>query len=244
MSWLDRIPPRNRVATNITKRGFHEPTDRLLGFPLDMCFDSISDHDDRLDPRKNASYVRHDLALKYYYEATVYHQVEGEWCSFPIVYTIYRRDRELRRAEIVDYLRHGTIPARYPPRESGGVINEPMNEENFERMMGRFDMRTLTFLAYSFDSKYPGVPTTVERLYERGSNREVQTHCTTFEETFWTHVSVNRDWGYLRRAFLAQLIVEVRMAGAPYWFIDAKLRAGAIQYRLLTGHDLRFHWAN
>ncbi|KAJ7805725.1 hypothetical protein B0H13DRAFT_2387526 [Mycena leptocephala] len=77
----EEIPPRNRVATNITKRGFHEPTDRLLGFPLDMCFDSISDHDDRLDPRKNASYVRHDLALKYYYEATVYHQVEASACG-------------------------------------------------------------------------------------------------------------------------------------------------------------------
>ncbi|KAJ6612883.1 hypothetical protein B0H10DRAFT_1951999 [Mycena sp. CBHHK59/15] len=241
-NWVGIIPPRNRVPSNITKRGFNEPTDRLLGFPTDMLFDQepmFKDFSMHLDPRRNTMFVRHDLALKFHYESVVYYQIEGEWCSFPVTYTVYRRDRDLLRSEIVDFLRHGSIPARYPLRESGGVINEPMNQENFVHMMSCFCLRNITHNSSFFGEPLP--PRIVERLYERGSNHEVQHHHQAFEERFYDSVYFYqyRDPDYFRRADAKRIIDDIRKSGAPYWFVDAEARALALIYRVVAGKDLQ-----
>ncbi|KAJ6604921.1 P-loop containing nucleoside triphosphate hydrolase protein [Mycena sp. CBHHK59/15] len=126
--------------------------------------------------------------------------------------------------EIVDFLRHGSIPARYPLRESGGVINEPMNQENF-----------------------PLPPRIVECLYERGSNHEVQHHHQAFKERFYDSVYFYqyRDPDYFCRADPKRIIDDIRKSGAPYWFVGAEARALALIYRVVavapgsgTDHDL------
>ncbi|KAJ6583447.1 hypothetical protein DFH09DRAFT_1308956 [Mycena vulgaris] len=237
------IPTRNREPSNITTRGFNDPMDRCLGFPDSALFtpradEKYKDFGRYLDPRRNATFVRHDLALKYTYESVDEWYINGEWYSFPITHTVYRRDRELLRPEIEDFLRHGTIPARYPPRESNGVINEPMNE----RMMSRFCLRTIT-VDYS-PPRFKPFSRTVERLYERSSNLEVQHHHLEFEEQFWSVVYFKQytEPGYFQRATAATIIRDVQSSGRPYWFVDAELRAGAHHYRVLTGEHLRFRW--
>ncbi|KAJ7189277.1 hypothetical protein C8R46DRAFT_1244967, partial [Mycena filopes] len=241
------IPTRNRVPSNITVRGFNDPMDRWLGFPPDALFtpgarEKFRDFGRHLDPRRNATFVRHDLALKYYYETVEEWLIEGEWRSFPITHTVYRRDRELLRTEIEDYLRHKTIPARYPPRVGDGVIHEPMNQDNFERMMSRFSLRSI-ILTFS-PPRFRPFTMTVERLYERSSGLEVQHHHLDFEERFWSSVYFKQytEPGYFQRATAASIIQAVRDSGRPYWFVDAELRAGAHHYRVLTGEHLRFQW--
>jgi hypothetical protein len=73
--------------------------------------------------------------LPYYYDTMQWFDLEGEWVSVPVVRVVYHRDRDLCKSEIEAYLLDGTIPAHYPPRLSGGVVNEPMNEENWECMV-------------------------------------------------------------------------------------------------------------
>ncbi|KAJ7162334.1 hypothetical protein C8R46DRAFT_1353299 [Mycena filopes] len=198
------IPTRNRLPSNITVRGFNDPMDRWLGFPPDALFtpgarEKFRDFGQHLDPRRNATFVRHDLALKYYYETVEEWLIEGEWRSFPITHTVYRRDRELLRTEIEDYLRHKTIPARYPPRVGDGVIHEPMNQDNFERMMSRFSLRSI-ILTFS-PPRFRPFTMTVERLYERSSGLEVQHHHLDFEERFWSSVYFKQytEPGYFQR---------------------------------------------
>ncbi|KAJ6620723.1 hypothetical protein B0H10DRAFT_2215711 [Mycena sp. CBHHK59/15] len=220
------IPSRNREATNITKRGFNDPNDSLLGFPTDML-PSVGEDDDFLDPSRNASWFRHDLALRYHYEHVEYYKYDGEWLSFPVVRTVYRRDRALRKSEIIDYLRHGTIPARYPPRISGGVVNEPMNEENFKRMVSRFYISE-TYILHVLHTE----------LRERRSKRVVQPQSHTFEEHFWRNVATTCSWRYLGHAFPGQILYEVRQRSGKFWYLNAIKRCAAVSYRIREGHNI------
>ncbi|KAJ6626603.1 hypothetical protein B0H10DRAFT_2210902 [Mycena sp. CBHHK59/15] len=220
------IPSRNREATNVTKRGFNDPNDLLLGFPADML-PSVGEDDDYLDPKRNASWFRHDLALPYCYEHVEYYKCEGEWLSFPVVQTVYRCDRALHKSEIVDCLRHGTIPARYPPRISGGVVNDPMNEENFKRMVSRFYISE----TYIFDKLYT-------ELRERRSKCVVQAQSHTFEEHFWRNVATACSWVYLGSAFAGQILWEVHRRSGKFWYLNALKRSEALSYRIREGRNI------
>ncbi|KAJ6608068.1 hypothetical protein B0H10DRAFT_2227192 [Mycena sp. CBHHK59/15] len=220
------IPSRNREASNVTKRGFNDPYDSLLGFPTSML-PSVGEDDDFLDPSKNASWFRHDLALPYHYECVEYYKLEGEWMSFPIVRTVYRRDRALRKSEIINYLRHGIVPARYPPRISGGVVNEPMNEQSFKRMVRRF------YVCETYILHVPHV-----ELRERRSKRVVQYQSHSFEEHFWRNVATACDWSYLGHAYPGQILYEVRQRNGKFWYLNALIRCAAVSYCIRERRDM------
>ncbi|KAJ7700800.1 hypothetical protein B0H17DRAFT_1128655 [Mycena rosella] len=222
------IPPRNRQASNTTKRGFNDPTDSFLGFPSNML-PHVSEDEDLLDPSRNSSWFRHDLALKYYYEDVVHYRLEdtGEWVSFPLVRTVYRRDRDLRKSEIVAYLKHGEVPSRYPPRLSGGVVNEPMNADNFKLMVSRFFINNFTALGRAY-----------EELREHSSGRIVQPTSHAFEEVFWRTVAVACHWDYIKCAYPAQIQRDVRCHGGSYWYLNMLKRCAAVGYRVLEGRDV------
>ncbi|KAJ7743462.1 hypothetical protein DFH07DRAFT_964103 [Mycena maculata] len=208
------IPPRNRVPSNFTTYGFNERTDLLLGFPRDSVPHdpefSTSDGD-ILDPRRNAAWSRHDLALKYCYDTEMWYFLEGEWVSFPVVRYVYRRHRLLRKSEIIAYLTTGEIPQRYPPRESGGVINEPMNSENFERMTPR------------------------EELFERTSGLIVQSDHMAFDEVFWSGPSIFCDRSLLTGDPAVILALMVSRYGPRCWYLNGLERVRAACYRVRTG---------
>ncbi|KAJ7075386.1 hypothetical protein B0H15DRAFT_953613 [Mycena belliarum] len=219
------IPPRNRRPSNITKRGFNEPTDSLLGFPCDFL-PSTSKDEDILDPSRNAAWLRHDLALKYCYEAEVAFSIEGEHYSFPIVRTVYRRDRDLRKSEIVDFIKSGAIPPRYPPRDSNGVVNEPMNAENFRQMVSRFFVHTYVAFGRLFDE-----------LRERSTRRIVQRTPHHLEERFWSTVAVFGDWDHIGNAAPHDILSEVLRCGGEFWYLNALQRCSAVSYRIRTGRN-------
>ncbi|KAF7365288.1 hypothetical protein MVEN_00400600 [Mycena venus] len=225
-SWLNQYPSRNRTPSNITKRGFNDPMDRLLGFPLTMQCEDSTDYD-ILDPRRNASWTRIDLGLKYYYEGVVFYKLEGEYCSFPVVYTVHRRDRELLKSEITDHILHAKIPARYPPRINNGTINEPMNEENFRRMVRRFSIKNLTILGKEY-----------LELRERSSGLLVQSHHLQLEKVFWEYVSIKFGWEYLGHAHPKQVWLNILATGGARWYVDAPKRCAALSYRIRTGYDI------
>jgi hypothetical protein len=86
-----KLFPTYLSPTNVTKRGFSDPQEILLGFPLTL--NPIRDHhDDLIDPRRNASWLRHDLALPYYYDTIQWYELEGEWVPVPVVRVVYHRD--------------------------------------------------------------------------------------------------------------------------------------------------------
>ncbi|KAJ7136541.1 hypothetical protein C8R43DRAFT_1132443 [Mycena crocata] len=223
------IPPRNRNPSSITRRGFNEPTDLLLGFPHTAAphgHSATSNSDsDILDPRPNASLARHDLALQYCYEVVLSYNLGGEYVSVPVVRYVYRRDRDLRKSEIIAFLSTGAIPERYPLRESNGVINEPMNAENFRAMVRRFSLYTTN------DYDGPRI-----RLRERSSGLDVQSHYMQFDEAFWGGPAIMCDKGFLVSSHPQRILAEMQHRfGAKVWYLDSVTRVEGACYRVRTG---------
>ncbi|KAJ7304875.1 hypothetical protein DFH08DRAFT_976473 [Mycena albidolilacea] len=205
--------------SNVTKRGFSDPTQILLGFPL--TYDPIRiRNDDLIDPRRNASWFKHDLALPYFYDTVQYYLVEGEWFSFPVTRTVWRRDRHLSKSEILDYLQRGIIPKRYPPRVTDGVVNEPMNKDNWKLMVRRFYL------------KFPHLP----YVFERSTGYPVQNHYTEFERNLRRVLPLLRSD---QQAFVSQgtdfVLASVIARTGKMWYIDAQLRILLATLRILLG---------
>ncbi|KAJ7756106.1 hypothetical protein B0H14DRAFT_3896358 [Mycena olivaceomarginata] len=120
-----------------------------------------------------------------------------------------RRDRHLCKSEILDYLQHGVIPKRYPPRITDGIVNEPMNEDNWKQMVRRFYL------------KFPHLP----YVFERSTGYPVQSHYTEFEHN-------------LRRvvpSYAATSRLSVIARTGKMWYIDAQLRILFATLRILLG---------
>ncbi|KAJ6571438.1 hypothetical protein B0H19DRAFT_1255410 [Mycena capillaripes] len=220
-----QLAPTYLKPTNITKYGFHDPREILLGFPLNL--EPIRDHhDDLLDPRRNSSWLRHDLALPYYYDTVQYIDAEGQWLPVPVVRIVYRRDRDLRKSEIIDYLCNKKIPSRYPPRLSGGVVNEPMNEDNWKRMVRRFCLKV------NFH--------TGPYLCERSTGRTVQRHYLHFEDNLWMRVVVgHRDPASLAYGGPERLLSEMERKVGRFWYLDLNRRTAVACASMLLGPDFR-----
>ncbi|KAJ7113729.1 hypothetical protein C8R43DRAFT_1138573 [Mycena crocata] len=221
-----KLFPSYLKESNITRFGFNNEHEILLGFPLNL-YPIRDHHNDLLDPRRNSSWLRHDLVLPSYYDTEQYFSIEGEWLPFPITRVVYRRDRDLLKSEILDYLLSGSIPARYPKRESGGVINEPMNEENWKHMVRRF------YLDYE-------IPGGVPFLRERSTGFRVQEHYMHFEDNLWMRGVVDA----LRPETVAigpkHLVAEVNKRVDQFWYPDVRLRAAIARLRILIGPEFRY----
>ncbi|KAF8216756.1 hypothetical protein K438DRAFT_1953657 [Mycena galopus ATCC 62051] len=223
-TWITQ-PSAERAPSNHLVRGFHPSPDIHLGFPGLFPQESLDSYD-LVDPRRNAGFVPHDLALRYAYETDEEFLVEGEYMTFPVVRYVYRRDRDLRWSEIKRYLLDGSIPFRYPPRSPAGLpwINEPMNVENFARIANRFRR--------------------VERgdwceLYERSSGKLVQMRPTDFEDDFFYGPCSRFQLNYLSIARPGAVLSLIRLMGRRRWYLDAFRRARLsslyIQLCILTG---------
>jgi hypothetical protein len=151
----------------------------------------------------------------------------GECVPFPVVRYVYRRDRELRKSEIIAFLRTGEIPERYPTRESNGVINEPMNAENFRQMVRRFFLKTLDI---------GGRPYT--ELRERSSGLIVQPHYMDFEERFWRGPAITCSWKYLSTGHPKSILALMLLLGRKCWYLNAVERVKAASYRIRTGRNM------
>ncbi|KAJ7182568.1 hypothetical protein C8R43DRAFT_940703 [Mycena crocata] len=221
-----KLFPAYLRPTNITKRGFSDPREIFLGFPLNL--DPIRDHyNDLLDPRRNSSWLRHDLALPYYHDTVEHFNIAGEWFSFPVTRIVYRRDRDLLKSEIMDYLLHRKIPARYPKRLSGGVVNEPMNEDNWIRMVRRFYVGL----------DYRDVP----YIGERSTGATMQHHYLHFEDNLWMRLVVgHQDPVSLVSGGAAGLIKAVDDKVGPFWYPNVQLRASVACLRIILGPDFEF----
>jgi hypothetical protein len=155
-----------------------------------------------------------------------YHCIEGEWLSFPVVYHVYRRDPLLRKSEIIACLRSGLIPARYPPRESNGVINEPMNAENFRNLVRRFVLETV--------HQRLGQPP-MPQLRERSSGFIVQHHYMDFDEHFWAGPAIFSSRTFLSTAAPQEVLNEMQRRGRQLWYLDGVSRIEGACYRVRTG---------
>ncbi|KAJ7238049.1 hypothetical protein B0H12DRAFT_1075416 [Mycena haematopus] len=209
---MQTIPPRHRIPNNHPVRGFHEPTDILLGFPTGLPQPHNQDAD-LIDPRRNADWIKHDLALRYCYEIEEDIKVNGEWMTFPVVHYVYRRDRDLRWSEIRAYLKNGDVPFRYPPRgplNGFGWVNDPMNEENFIRIARRFKLVDRGYLS---------------EICERSTGRQVQKRYLRFEEEFVNGPgTLCRPW-YLGWAHPGAIHALVLIMGPKLWYLNALQRA-------------------
>jgi hypothetical protein len=210
-SWITHVPLRDRVPNNHPVRDFHEPTDISLGFPDLFPHEPLVDWD-LVDPRRNASWLPHDLALCYAYDTMEEFLIEGELMSFPVVRYVYRRDRDLRWSEIRNYLRDGSIPFRYPPRNPPGAswINEPMNADNFKKIAKRF-LRVEH--GYRID------------LYERSSGLPVQQNPLDFEERFVYGPCAQFPAELLASSHPRAILVLFRFTGHEAWYLNGVRRA-------------------
>ncbi|KAF8185489.1 hypothetical protein K438DRAFT_2096520 [Mycena galopus ATCC 62051] len=228
-----KFPPRNRVPSNNPVLGFHESSDLLLGFLLfretpDISLRAYSATEHLVDPTRNANWVLHDLALRYCYDTEIYCDVEGELCPFPVTRYVYRRDPALRWDEIISFLLTGAIPARYPPREEAGRINEPMNADNFKKLTRRF---------YTKEHRDGSVV-----LYERSSRLQVQLHFSNFE--YWFADGVVRRWrsrsipdNGLTVKDAADVHDLVLRYGPKVWHLNGLQRAAECIYNYRTGRQ-------
>ncbi|KAF8125546.1 hypothetical protein K438DRAFT_2002037 [Mycena galopus ATCC 62051] len=223
-SWITQ-PSAEPEPSNHPVQGFHPSTDIHLGFPGLFPLESL-DGFDLVDPRRNAGFVPHDLALRYVHDTVEEFLVEGEYMTFPVVRYVYRRDRNLRWSEIKRYLLDGSIPFRYPPRNPTGLpwINEPMNAENFARIANRFRR--------------------VERgdwceLYERTSAWPVQMRPMDFEDDFYHGPCSRFRLAYLSIAHPGAVLALIRLMSRRRWYLNAFCRARLsclyIQLCILTG---------
>ncbi|KAF8205305.1 hypothetical protein K438DRAFT_2096495 [Mycena galopus ATCC 62051] len=231
-----KFPPRDRIPNNSTILpynwtilGFHERRDLLLGFQLypDMPRDRKQETD-LIGPDANADWMWHDLALQYVYDTETYCDLEGtgELLPYPITRYVYRRDRELRWGEVKAYLLKGAIPSRYPPREHNGRINEPMNDNNFKKLMRRFCLKTQK--------------NGFQAIYERGSRLPVQYDYDNFEYWFWAGLATR--WAS-RSVVDDGLGVEDAVAihalvlrhGARVWYLNGARRAAQCIHYYRTG---------
>ncbi|KAF8214614.1 hypothetical protein K438DRAFT_1749705 [Mycena galopus ATCC 62051] len=231
-----KFPPRDRIPNNSTILpynwtilGFHERRDLLLGFQLypDTPRDRKQETD-LIGPDANADWMWHDLALQYVYDTETYCDLEGtgELLPYPITRYVYRRDRELRWGEVKAYLLTGAIPSRYPPREHNGCINEPMNDNNFKKLMRRFCLKTQK--------------NGFQAIYERGSRLPVQYDYDDFEYWFWAGLATR--WAS-RSVVDDGLGVEDTVAihalvlrhGARVWYLNGARRAAQCIHYYRTG---------
>ncbi|KAF8212596.1 hypothetical protein K438DRAFT_1957209 [Mycena galopus ATCC 62051] len=220
-AWIAQYnTPKPRQPSNITRHGFHNVSGLPLGF---YTGDFLGFEWNKLcvDERPNADRNRHDLAMRYVYEQEQEYWLGGELRVFPVIRYVYRRDAELCWHEIRDYLLHQTIPFRYPPRVPGGTfhwLNEPMNSENFERMVARFEIDP--------DGDH-GHHLNVARILERGTKRVVQHHYLDFETDFCGTVLTTLSLDHVASFSATDLIAEMRKRGCDRWYLDAEARASA-----------------
>ncbi|KAJ7243867.1 hypothetical protein B0H12DRAFT_1236338 [Mycena haematopus] len=222
-----KIPSRNPVSRSPSNhpsiRGFHEPSDMLLGFPTAGRHEFVRDSD-LVDPRLNASFVRHDLSLKYVYETCEEWEIDGEWVPFPVVRYVYRRDVELRWSEIKAYLVRGNVPFRYPSRKRFPELpwmNDPMNKENFEKYCRRFTVRDLGGGFCVLRERSTGLP--IQRHYMRFEEQFAEGPGSTYNREFFTHV---QPWRILK------IMTEME---SKYWYLDQVQRAQAAIDRARDG---------
>ncbi|KAJ7903216.1 hypothetical protein B0H13DRAFT_2663615 [Mycena leptocephala] len=171
-----------RDPSNSPVLGFHPPEDRHLGDPsAPRCYNKSRPavSDDKVDDHQFTSYHRGDLSLRYTYEDVDEFNLGGELIVLPIIVHVYRRDFHLHWSELKDYFRDGNIPVLYGPRISDtGTVQEPMNEENFRKLVRRYYMKSFS-LAWGPDTLVS------ERLFERGTGLSVQEFHNAFEDALF-----------------------------------------------------------
>nr|GAT50037.1 predicted protein [Mycena chlorophos] len=199
------------APSNRTVRGFHPADELMLGDP-DLPRSYLG-YDGRnasafVDNHQYTSWTSGDMTFPYFYETEAEYLVGNELVSYPVTKTVYRRDYDLTWQEIIGYLTNGIIPARYPPKfPTGplGPVNEPMNEEAFQRMVNRFVLHN-------------------GRLYERGSGLLVQARHQYAE--YITDVMLPHKFPIRSLARMSpEHRAQVASVAVGIWFLDAVPRA-------------------
>ncbi|KAJ7715512.1 hypothetical protein DFH07DRAFT_1014738 [Mycena maculata] len=159
---------------------------------------------------------RGDLTLPYVYEVPTEFNIGGELITLPVTEYVHRRDINLEWAEIKAFLLDGTIPVRYGPRVTAdGIIHEPMNEDNFRKLVRRFYLLLTPIRPWLFEHGTRLPVDTARRGFTEAVNRLLMVHGgQTLREMPWR-----------------ELATAVQRANNS-WHIDTEIRVHATQLEL------------